>query len=68
MSNKKSSNETMYLATMHLAKNLLKQGIITEKQYAEIDDKFTNMYAPSLSGLFTDIHLQSCCINGNIGY
>lgn len=57
MSEEQFKREKLYLATMHLAKNLLKQGIISEKQYEEIRVKFTNKYSVSLSTLFTQIDL-----------
>jgi len=57
MSEEQFKRDKLYLATMHLAKNLLNQGIISKKQYGEIQDKFTNKYKPSLSTLFTQIDL-----------
>jgi len=57
MSEEQFKREKLYLATMHLAKKLLEQGIISKKQYEEIRDKFTNKYEPSLSTLFTQIEL-----------
>lgn len=57
MKNEQFQKEKMYLATMTIAKNLLKQGIISEDEYHEIDTKFTNKYQPSLGTLFSDIGL-----------
>lgn len=57
MSEEQFKREKLYLATMHLAKKLLEQGIISKKQYEEIRAKFTNKYTPSLSTLFTQIDL-----------
>lgn len=57
MTNEQFQREKMYLATMTIARNLLKQGIISEDEYAEIDTKFTNKYRPSLGTLFSDIGL-----------
>ena len=58
MSEEQFNREKLYMATMHLAKKLLKQGIISEKQYEDINEKFTNKYGISLSSLFTRIDLQ----------
>lgn len=58
MSEEQFNREKLYMATMHLAKKLLKQGIISEKQYEDINEKFTNKYGISLSSLFTKINLQ----------
>lgn len=52
------TREKMYLVTMQLAKNLLKQKVITAAQYDEIDTIFTQKYEPSLSTLFTGSDLQ----------
>jgi len=58
MSEEQFNREKLYMATMHLAKKLLKQDIISEKQYEDINEKFTNKYGISLSSLFTRIDLQ----------
>lgn len=58
MSEEQFNREKLYMATMHLAKKLLEQGIISEKQYEDINEKFTNKYGISLSSLFTRIDLQ----------
>lgn len=57
MSKDEFKNEKLYSATMHMAKTMLKQGLISKEQYAQIDTKFTNKYAPSLSNLFIQIEL-----------
>ena len=57
MTKEQFQREKMYLTTMTIAKNLLKQGIISEDEYHEIDTKFTNKYEPSLGTLFSDIGL-----------
>lgn len=58
MSKDQFTREKMYLVTMQLAKNLLKQKVITAAQYDEIDTIFTQKYEPSLSTLFTGSDLQ----------
>ena len=57
MTKEQFQREKMYLTTMTIARNLLKNGIISEDEYHEIDTKFTNKYRPSLGTLFSDIGL-----------
>ena len=57
MTKEQFQKEKMYLTTMTIARNLLKNGIISEDEYHEIDTKFTNKYEPSLGTLFSDIRL-----------
>ena len=57
MNKEQMEDEKCYLATMSIAKNLLKQGIISEEEYCQIDTKFKEHYAVSFSTLFTDINL-----------
>ena len=59
-------NEKMYLGTMIAAGNLLKQGIISDEEYEQIDTMFRQKYAISLSTLFTDIRLIKYGSYGNI--
>lgn len=57
MSEDQLRNEMLYQTTMCLAKNLLKQGVISKEEYKLIDTIFTNKYDPSLGSLFADINL-----------
>ena len=57
MTKEQFQREKMYLTTMTIARNLLKNEIISEVEYHEIDTKFTNKYEPSLGTLFSDIGL-----------
>ena len=66
MSDERFQNEKMYQCTMMVARNLLKQGIISEKEYAQIDTIFIQKYQPSLGTLFSDIHLINLQNYGNI--
>lgn len=66
MSEKWFQSEKMYQCTMMVARNLLKQGIISEKEYAKIDTIFIKKYQPSLGTLFSDIHLINLQNYGNI--
>ena len=68
MTKERMEEEKRYLATMSIAKNLLKQGIISEEEYCQIDTKFKEQYAVSLSTLFTDINLIKLGSYGNIAH
>ena len=54
------NSEMMYQTTMSIARNLLKQGAIDEKEYDEIDTMFAQKYAPKIGTLLANINL----ING----
>lgn len=66
MTKERMEEEKRYLATMSIAKNLLKQGIISEEEYCQIDTKFKEQYAVSFSTLFTDINLINYGKCGNM--
>lgn len=66
MTNEQMEKENLYQATMSIAKNLLKQGIISEEEYCQIDTKFKGQYAVSFSTLFTDIDLINYGKCGNM--
>lgn len=66
MNNEQFQREKMYQATMAIARNLLKQCIISKEEYDEIDTIFTNKYQPSLGTLFSDIELQKLQSRANI--
>ena len=68
MTKEQIQNEKMYLGTMTTAKHLLKQGIISEEEYCQIDTKFKEQYAVSFSTLFTDINLIKLGSYGNIAH
>lgn len=68
MANEQMQNEKLFQGTMLMAKNLLKQGIISEEEYEQIDTMFRQKYAISLSTLFTDIHLIKYADHGNISH
>ncbi len=57
MTKEQMENEKHYQATMTVAKNLLKDGIISEEEYCQIDTKFKEQYGVTFSTLFTDIRL-----------
>lgn len=66
MNNEQFQREKMYQATMAISRNLLKQCIISEEEYDEIDTIFTNIYRPSLGTLFSDIGLQKLQSRANM--
>lgn len=68
MANEQMQNEKLFQGTMLMAKNLLKQGIISEEEYEQIDTMFRQKYAISLSTLFTDIRLIKYADHGNMSH
>lgn len=68
MANEQMQNEKLFQGTMLMAKNLLKQGIISEEEYEQIDTMFRQKYAISLSTLFTYIHLIKYADHGNMSH
>ena len=66
MTKEQMEKETLYQATMSIAKNLLSKGVISEEEYVQIDTNFRNKYGISLSTLFTDIHLIKYGNYGNM--
>lgn len=59
-------DEMLYQGTMSIAKNLLKQGTISEEEYRQIDTMFKQKYEVSLFTLFTDIRLIKFADHGNM--
>ena len=48
------SNEITYLVTMKLFQKMIKNALITEKEYAEIDTKMREKYSPKIGVLFCE--------------
>ena len=59
MSKEEFKNEKLYLATMHIARKMLNEGLITEEEYRQIDTIFLEKYKPVFGTLFSDISLTS---------
>ena len=59
LSKKEFKNEKLYQTTMFIARELLKEDIITENEYHQIDTIFTEKYSPIFGTLFSDIPLTS---------
>ena len=68
MTKEQMGKETAYQGTMMMAKNLLKQGLISEEEYCQIDTKFQEKYGVTFSSIFTDINLIKYGNHGNIGH
>lgn len=48
-------NEMMYQATMSIARKMLRDGLITEDEYRQIDTMFIEKYQPKIGTLFVDL-------------
>lgn len=52
-------DEKLYQTTMLLARKMLREGIISEVEYRQIDTIFLEKYRPVFGTLFSDIALTS---------
>lgn len=59
MSREEFRNEKLYQTTMHLARKMLSEGIISEEEYRQIDTIFLEKYKSVFGTLFSDISLTS---------
>ena len=59
MSKEEFRNEKLYQTTMHLARKMLEEGIISEEEYRQIDTIFLEKYKPVFGTLFSDLPLTS---------
>ena len=48
MSKEEFRNEKLYQTTMHIARQMLAEGLISEEEYRQIDTIFTEKYKPTL--------------------
>jgi hypothetical protein len=53
MTKKDFRNEKLYQTTMHLARKMLDEGLISEEEYRRIDTIFTEKYHPVFGTLFS---------------
>ncbi len=60
MSEEQFQNEKLYQATMGIARNMLKNGVISEEEYRQIDTIFLEKYRPVFGTLFS----ESACYLG----
>lgn len=51
-------NEMLYQTTMSIARQVLKNKIISKEEYQQIDTIITNKYNPTLGTLFANIDLK----------
>lgn len=59
MSSSEFHNEKLYQATMCMARNMLRDGLISEEEYRQIDTIFLEKYRPVFGTLFSDLSLTS---------
>lgn len=59
MSKEEFRNEKLYQTTMHLARKMLEEGVVSEEEYRRIDTIFLDKYNPVFGTLFSDISLTS---------
>lgn len=59
MNKEEFRNEKLYQTTMHLARKMLEEGIISKEEYRQIDTIFLEKYKPVFGTLFSDISLTS---------
>lgn len=57
MESSRFNDELNYQVTMKMVASMLKQGIIDEEDYKEINRKFTEKYNPPIGTLLSDIEL-----------
>lgn len=57
MNEEQMKNEKLYQTTMHIARRMLGEGLISREEYAIIDTKMSEKYAITLGTLFADIDL-----------
>lgn len=59
MSNDDFKREMLFQTIMHIARKMLSDGIISKKDYCEIDTIFAEKYKPVFGELFSDLSLTS---------
>ena len=59
MSKEEFRNEKLYQTTMHRARKMLEEGVVSEEEYRRIDTIFLDKYKPVFGTLFSDISLTS---------
>ncbi len=58
MTKEEFHNEKMYQATMALARQMLREGLITEEEYREVEAVFLKKYKPVLGEIFSNISVD----------
>lgn len=59
MNEQEFRNEKLYQTTMHIARKMLSEGLISEDEYCQIDTIFLEKYHPIIGTLFSEIPLIS---------
>ncbi len=59
MSRDDFQKEKLYQATMGMARKMLRDGLISEEEYRQIDTIFLEKYRPVFGTLFSDLSLTS---------
>lgn len=59
MSREQFEKEKMYQATMSIARTMLKNRLITQEEYCQIDTMFTERYGAKFGTLFSEITCYS---------
>ena len=57
MNEQEFRNERLYQQTMSVFQRMLSEGLLTEKEYAEIDTKMSEKYCPKYGSLLSKINL-----------
>lgn len=52
MENEKFQNEKLYQGSLSIAKTMLKKGLISQAEYAKVEDYLLKKYRPLLGTLF----------------
>ena len=55
MSKEQMRQEKLYQVTMSMVRRMLAEGLITEKEYSQIDTMFLEKYRPLFGTLFSEI-------------
>ena len=66
MTKEEFHNEKMYQATMALARQMLRQGLITEEEYREVDAVFLKKYKPVLGDIFSNISVDFIAVQSDV--
>ncbi|MDD2960271.1 MAG: hypothetical protein PHR92_17455 [Lachnospiraceae bacterium] len=59
MDKQEFANEKLYQVTMLMARKMHAEGIVSKKEYEQIDTVFREKYHPTFGTLFADISLTS---------
>ncbi len=62
MCEKEFRNEKLYQTTMHIARKMLSDGLMSLEEYQRVDRIFLDKYKPVLGTLFSDVALTSSSV------